>query len=90
MHVSVDEPGADVLALQIDNLAALVVANAGDAIARDRHVALMDLAGQHIDDPAVLEHQVRRLPPRRHVDSPLEFHPHLPTVVGSVPRRRAG
>ena len=48
------------------------------------YVAVMDLARQNVDNPAVLEHEVSRPPTRGDFDALLEVHLALP----SAPRHR--
>src|SRR5213080_4555398 len=46
MHVGVDEAGDDVASTRIDNLAAVVLAEAGDPAVHDGYVHLQPLAGE--------------------------------------------
>jgi hypothetical protein len=58
MHVPVDEPGTDELPAQVERLTPSIRADAGDAPVGDGHVALVDLAREHVDDLPAAQHQI--------------------------------
>jgi hypothetical protein len=60
VDVGIDQPRDQVRAGQVDDVARFVArAHAGDPIARDRHVSLLDLAREHVHHAAAGEQQVR-------------------------------
>ena len=57
--MAIDEGGRDEGALEIDHLATLpALPHAGDEAARDRDVGLVDLGGEHVDEPASAQDEV--------------------------------
>ena len=58
MDVSVYEPGAEIAALQVHLGRSGIAAYSHDPAAADRHVSLLDLVGEHVDHPGILQHQI--------------------------------
>ena len=73
VDVPIDEAGADILPRYVDRLDALVRADPRDIATGHRDVTLVDLAGEHIDDLAPAQYQVRRNPTGRHIHAFGEF-----------------
>jgi hypothetical protein len=59
VHVRVDEAGHEEAAGAVDPLAAVVAADAGDAAAGDRHVAVQPLARERAEHARARDHEVR-------------------------------
>ncbi len=90
VHVRIDEARADVLALEVDRLPGLVVAEPGDAPFIDGDVGVVDLTGAHVQEARVLQQRVRGRIAARHFDKlPSQFrwdrftHERPATVPGS-------
>src|SRR6266852_2038717 len=63
MHVRVDEARHHVATRRVDDLRAVVLAEAGDVAAGDRHVGLQPLAREHREHAPAPEHEVGGLVP---------------------------
>ena len=59
VHVRVDEAGHDEAPRRVDRLLAVVGADAGDDAVHDRDVRLEPLAGEHGEDPAAADDEIR-------------------------------
>ena len=68
VDMAVDEAGGGIAAVRVDGLAALIWTDAGDLAVAEGDVALDDLAGADVDDPAVLDDGVGRDAPGGNVD----------------------
>ena len=76
VHVRVDETGYGDLAATVDRAhAAVVVVGADDPVAADRDVALVQLAGRHVQEAGALDHEIGGAPPARLVDPSAELCP---------------
>ena len=58
MQVAVDQPGQQMRAGQVDLVRAAIVADADDVSLVDGDVGGVDLVGQDVDDPRVLQYEV--------------------------------
>jgi hypothetical protein len=74
MHVPVDETGTDELPAQVERLTPSIRADAGDAPVGDGHVALVDLAREHVDDLPAAQHQIGRGSTGGDVDQVFSVH----------------
>ncbi len=73
VHVRVHEAGDDVLAARVDDLAAGVLAEAGDEAVADRHVGLQPFPREDREDLAALDDDVGELVAARHRDASREI-----------------
>ena len=79
VDVRVDQAGGQVAAFQVNFAYSLVAgADAGDPRALDRHVSGVDLAGIHVDEPGIAQHQISRRVSARHAHQVIEFHRYPP------------
>ncbi len=74
VHVRVDEAGHEVLAARVDDLAAGVLAEAGDEAVADRDVGLQPLAREDREDLAALDDDVGELVAARYREPSREIH----------------
>ena len=64
MDVSVYKARAEISVFSLDDLLGLIVPETEKNAVIDRDVSRMDFTGEHIDQPAVFDEQIRRqLPP---------------------------
>ena len=82
VHVRVDKSGHgdDAAAVDLARAAVLVV-SADDPVAADRDVALVQLAGRHVQEPDAFDHQIGGAAPERLIDPATELR------LGQIHRR---
>ena len=60
MNVPVNQPRADIPSVQLHFPLSCVAAHAHDDAIADGHISLLHLAGKHVDDAGIFQHQLRR------------------------------